>query len=85
MPKNKTLSEPELHAMIAREAKVRLGCAEFAPQFSLYKGAPDPHAQWPANCDVQDARNVAEWKPDCAQAFKEAVARARRKFDIVWK
>ena len=24
------------------------------------------------------------WEPDCAQAFKEAVARARRKFDIAW-
>jgi len=37
-----------------------------------------------ANWDVQSAANVDDWKPDCAQVFKEAVARARRKFDNDW-
>jgi hypothetical protein len=38
----------------------------------------DPLANW----DVHVPRNVDDWPPDCAQAFKEAVAQARRKFDI---
>jgi hypothetical protein len=37
-----------------------------------------------ANCGVQIARNKDTWLVDCAQAFEEAVARARRKFDIAW-
>jgi len=28
--------------------------------------------------------NADGWPRDCAQAFKEAVARTRRKFDIAW-
>ncbi len=29
--------------------------------------------------------SVDDWKADCSQAFKEAVARARHKFDIIWR
>jgi len=79
MPKKPTRTEAEIHAMIVKEAKVRIGCAEFAPDFTLGK-RHDPRANW----DVESARNVEAWAPDCAQAFKEAVARARRKFDIAW-
>ena len=54
-------------------------CADFAPDFTLHE-IRAPMANW----DVDSARNVEDWRPDCAQAFKEAVARARRKFDIAW-
>ena len=33
---------------------------------------------------MQSIRSADAWQPDCAQAFKEAVARARGKFDIAW-
>ena len=79
MPKKQKRTEAEIHAMIVQDAKIRLGCADFAPDFTLHE-ARDPTANW----DVQSARNVEAWAPDCAQAFKEAVARARRKFDIAW-
>ena len=65
--------------MIVRDAKIRLGCKDFEPEFTLWR-VEDDRANW----DVQSATNVDDWPPDCAQAFKEAVARARRKFDIVW-
>ncbi len=79
MPKKPKRPEVEVHAMIVRDAKMRLGCADFAPDFTLYE-TRDAMANW----DVHSARNVDEWRLDCAQAFKEAVARARRKFDIAW-
>ena len=66
--------------MIVTDAKLRLGCADFAPDFTLHETTDDAGANW----DVQGARNVDDWPPDCAQAFKEEVARARRKFDIAW-
>ena len=65
--------------MIVRDAKMRLGCADFAPDFTLHE-IRDTTANW----DVDSVRNADGWPPDCAQAFKEAVARARRKFDIAW-
>ncbi len=65
--------------MIVRDAKMRIGCADFAPDFTLHD-TRDQIANW----DVQSARNAGDWRPDCAQAFKETVARARRKFDIAW-
>ena len=65
--------------MIVQDSKMRFGCADFAPAFALYE-TRDLVANW----DVQGARNVDDWPADCAQAFKEAVARARRKFDIAW-
>ncbi len=57
---------------------MRLGCAGFAPDFTIHE-TRDPRANW-------EVRGVdpAGWLPDCAQAFKEAVDRARRKFDITW-
>ena len=79
MPKKQKRTEAEIHAMIVRDSKMRLGCADFAPDFELSE-TRDPLANW----DVHSARNVDDWAPDCAQAFKEAVARARRKFDIAW-
>jgi len=69
MPKKPKRSEAEVHAMIVKDAKIRIGCAEFAPDFTLHK-VHDPRANW----DVESARNVEAWPPNCAQAFKEAVA-----------
>ncbi len=72
-------TEQEVHAMIVRDSKMRLGCAAFAPAFTLPE-VRDPTANW----NVEGARDVDAWPPDCAQAFQEAVARALRKFDIAW-
>jgi len=85
VPKKQKLSEPEIHALIVKEAKYRLGCKDFEPDFTLHRVEDDrsgiyPHANW----DVQSIRSADAWQPDCAQAFKEAVARARGKFDIAW-
>src|SRR6266516_3472613 len=79
VPKKLKHTEAEIHAMIVQDVKIRLGCADFAPDFTLH-AVHDPRANW----DVREARNADTWAPDCAQAFKEAVARARRKFDITW-
>src|SRR2546428_11962984 len=79
MLKKQKRAEAEIHDMIVRDAKIRLGCADFAPEFTLH-ATHDSMANW----DVQETRNADAWAPDCAQAFKEAVARARRKFDIAW-
>jgi len=77
MPTKQKRAEAEVHAMIVRDSKMRLGCPDFAPDFTLR----ETHDQM-ANWDVHSARNIADWRPHCAQAFKEAVARARRKFDL---
>ena len=79
MPKKQRKTEQEIHDMIVKDAKIRLGCADFAPDFTLRK-AQDEWANW----DVRETHNAATWAPDCAQAFKEAVARTRHKFDIAW-
>ena len=79
MPKKPQRPEAEVRALIVTDAKIRLGCADFAPEFTL-QATHDSLANW----DVQETRNAATWAPDCAQALKEAVARARRKFDIAW-
>jgi len=71
--------EVEIHAMIVTDAKMRLGCADFAPDFPIHE-VRDPSANW----DVRVAGDADGWLPNCAQAFNEAVARARRKFDIAW-
>ncbi len=43
VPKKKPgLPEAELHALIPREAKYRLGCQDFAPEFTLHQ-TPDNH------------------------------------------
>ena len=85
MPKKKKLTEPEIHAMILKDVKIRLGCKDLAPEFTLHRTDVDPTRYPNANRDVEGARNVEAWKPDCAEAFQEAVARARRKFDIEWR
>ena len=79
MPKKQKRAEPEIRAMIISDAKIRLGCKDFEPEFTLWR-VEDDRANW----DVQSTRNVNDWAPNCAQAFREAVARARRKFDIAW-
>jgi hypothetical protein len=84
VPKKQKRTEAEIHAMIVRDAKMRLGCTDFAPEFTLHRTDVDPTRYPSANWDVQEARNVDTLARDCAQAFKEAVARARRKFDIAW-
>jgi hypothetical protein len=84
MPKKQKRPEQEVHAMIVRDAKIRLGCADFDPEFTLHRTDVDPTRYPNANWDVQETRNADAWAPDCAEAFKEAVARARRKFDITW-
>ena len=71
--------------MIVRDAKMRLGCQDVEPEFTLHRTDVDPTHYPSANWDVESARNVEAWKPDCAQAFKEAVATARRKFNIAWR
>jgi len=79
VPKKQKRTEHEVHAMIVQDSKLRLGCADFTPDFTLYETG-DPLANWTAH----GARNLEDWPPDCVQALKEAVARARRKFDIAW-
>ncbi len=37
MPKREKRTEQEVHAMIVTDAKLRLGCADFAPDFTLYE------------------------------------------------
>ncbi len=87
MPRKKKLTEPEIHGMILKDVKIRLGCKDFEPDFTLNERAPGSGggSEESANWDVRETRNAATWAPDCAQAFKEAVARARRKFDIAWQ
>ena len=82
MPKKQKRTEQEIREQIVRDAKIRLGCSEFEPDFTLHhvELTNYPAANW----DVQSVRGAEGWKPDCAQAFKEAIARARRKFDIAW-
>jgi len=84
MPRKKKLTEPEIHAMILTDVKIRLGCKDFEPEFTLHRTDVDSTRYPSANWDVEGVQSVEAWKPDCAQAFQEAVARARRKFDIAW-
>ena len=57
MPKREKRSEREVHAMIISDAKIRIGCADFAPEFTLYhiELTSYPRVNW----DVHSARNVA--------------------------
>ena len=84
MLKKPKLTEREIHAMIVSDAKIRIGCRDFEPEFTLHRTDVDPTRRSSANWDVEGAQNVEAWKPECAEAFQEAVARARRKFDIAW-
>ncbi len=70
--------------MILKDVKIRLGCKDFEPKFTLHRTDVDLTRYPSANWDAGGAQNAEAWKPDCAQAFQEAVARARRKFDIAW-
>ncbi len=84
MPKKPKRQEAEIHAMIVKDAKFRIGCKDFVPEFTLHRTDVDPSRYPSANWDVEGAKNVEVWKPDCAEAFQEAVARARREYDIAW-
>lgn len=84
MPKKPKLTEPEVHAMILKDVKIRLGCSDFEPEFTLHEVRDDPSKFSHSNWNVDGVKNADTWKPDCAQAFDEAVGRARRKFDIAW-
>jgi hypothetical protein len=70
--------------MILTDVKMRLGCRDFAPEFTFPRTDVDSSYYPSANWDVEGAGNVEAWKPECAEAFQRAVARARRKFDIEW-
>ena len=61
MPKKQKRTEQEIHAMIVTDAKIRLGCADFAPEFTLGKA----HGQ-AANWAVSETSNADSWPPDCA-------------------
>ncbi len=39
MPKKRKLTEQDVHAMIVKDAKMRLGCADFAPDFTIQLAA----------------------------------------------
>ncbi len=84
MPKKEKRTEAEVHAMILRDAKMRIGCTDFEPEFTLHRTDVGATRYPSANWDVESARNVDDWAPDCAPAFKEAIAQAHRKFDIAW-
>ena len=83
MPKKPKRTEQDVHAMIISDAKIRLGCKDFEPEFTVHRTDVDPTRYPSANWDVRPAPTET-WPPDCVQAFKEAVARTRRKFDIAW-
>ena len=72
--------------MLFRSAQQRLGCQDFAPEFTLHKRAPKTGGGSgdSANWDVRETHNADTWARDCAQALKEAIDRARRQFDIAW-
>ncbi len=86
MPKKPKLPEAEVHAMILKDVKIRLGCSDFEPDFTLHERVPGSvgASGESANWNVGETRNTDTWAPACADAFKEAVARARLKFDIAW-
>ncbi len=84
MAKTQKRTEQEVHAMIVTDAKIRLGCEDFAPEFTLHRIDDNPTRYPLANWDVQTTRGTHGWPSDCAQAFREAVTRARRKVDIAW-
>jgi len=86
MPKKPKLPEPEIRALIVNESKYRLGCKDFEPEFTLHERVPGSGGASgeSANWNVRETRNTDTWAPDCADAFKEAVARARRNYDISW-
>ena len=56
MPKKQKGTEQEIHAMIVRDAKQRLGCADFAPEFTLH-----PTHDTRANGDVREMRDADTW------------------------
>ena len=86
VPKRPKLPEADLHAMIVQHARYRRGCPDFAPDFTLRERSPafDGSSGGSANWDVASMRGAESWPPDCAEAFREAVATARRNFDIDW-
>src|SRR5437773_2632662 len=86
MPKKQKRTEQEIHDMIVSDARFPLGCKDFEPDFTLNERAPGSGggSGESANWGVRETRNAETWAPACASAFREAVDRARRKFDIAW-
>ncbi len=77
MPKKPKRPEADVHAMIVKDSKMRLGCTDFAPEFTIHE-VRDPAGNW----EIRLVGTADGWPADCAQAFKEAVDRARREFDV---
>ena len=84
MPKKPKRPETEIHAMILKDVKIRIGCKDFVPAFRLHRIEDDPRTFPHSNWNIASVEKADTWKPDCAQAFDEAVARARRSYDIAW-
>jgi len=74
MPKKKRLTEPEVHALITKEARYRLGCEDFAPDFTLHQTEVDRTRYPNANWDVLEMHNSDAWLPD-ARGIQGADAR----------
>ncbi len=70
---------------VEKDVKIRLGCKDFEPEFTLHPTEVDRTRYPSANRDVHETHNADTWLPNCAEAFREAVARARRKYDIEWR
>ncbi len=59
MPKKPKRPGMEVQAIIVTDAKMRLGCVDFAPDFTIHDG-------WLPNCAQAFNEAVARWKFDTA-------------------
>ena len=58
MPKKQKRTEAEIHALIVKEAKIRLRCTDFAPEFTIHE-VRDPASNW----EVRIAGGADGWPP----------------------
>jgi len=58
MPKREKRTEQEVPAMFLADAKIRLGCKDFEPDFTFTRTDVDPTRYPSANWDVESPRNV---------------------------
>jgi len=79
MPKKPNRAEQDVHAMIVRDAKMRLGCSDFAPEFTIHE-IRNPAGNW----EVRITGEADDWPPNCAQGVQGGGRPSRRKFDIAW-
>ena len=56
MPNKERRAEQEIHALIVKDAKIRLGCSDFDPDFTLHHAELTSYPA--ANCDVQSVRGA---------------------------